>query len=964
MKHKNFFWSIGHSILSLWMLAGCKGESTADKIEDPALTSETSAKLEISGAAVFDDVYLNETQEKTITLLSKADYDLTSFSLNTLGSPFSINSNDCQATFPSRATCNIVLGFSPTEVDEYAATLVISYFDGSLKVNRTVDLSGKAISPGTLALTEKVWDLGLEVTSANSAKVLNFLYSGTQEISELQLSFAGNTNYTGGAFPGTSGNCGILISGPCRIEIDFDFSQETLGSNQGTIQYSFNNGKESQPDQKLTYQVLLAETNQTLSKSQKLDSLTSFHRTQVIGNKYYALDTKNSRLLIWSAIPTELTPVLWILGQDEDYGRSPNRGARRANASSFFQPEDFDSDGTRLVLADTQNHRILIWNQLPSQHYQKADVVLGQQDFTQNLPNQGLAELSGTTLNLPSAVKIIGDSLFVSDTGNHRVLKWNQFPTTNNQPPDIVLGQSDLSTNSINFDQETVNASGLFGPKQIAATDAQLFLTDANNYRVLVFTRPINTNGQPASFAIGQADLTTGTASPTAADNNFSFPCGILLHQDQLLISDFQWHRILSFALPITASNPSANKVLGQTDFTTNSSSPNLNGFHSPCHMASSETRLMVSDSNNFRIVNWPNLEATEANSIIGQSDTTIRGPFQQELGSRSTLHPVVSNSGNKVIVADAALNRVQVWNDSSTLFSADADALIGQTSASENVSLVGPQNLSVPQSAAMNSSFMLIADTGNNRVLVFNDVNSINQVDASAVLGQVDLYSNVGGTSINQLQNPSSVCITASHTFIADTGNNRILRFTLPLSTNQNADLVLGQVDFDTGTSYGVSEDPNVFGMNQPQGIYCDDTQLMIADVMNHRIAYWKPLPDANAALPTFTIRTWTPTESQTTQANYLNRPMQASVFNEALYVLDSGHNRILKWSSLPTAALPPDLIIGQKNNITPSKSDHLQGPGSLAQVGDFFYIGEIYNQRILKLPTSIFDVSTPPSQ
>src|SRR5689334_19101529 len=34
--------------------------------------------------------------------------------------------------------------------------------------------------------------------------------------------------------------------------------------------------------------------------------------------------------------------------------------------------------------------------------------------------------------------------LFVADSANHRVLIWNSFPPNVGQPPDLVIGQNDL----------------------------------------------------------------------------------------------------------------------------------------------------------------------------------------------------------------------------------------------------------------------------------------------------------------------------------------------------------------------------------------------------------------------------------------------------------------------------------------------------------------------------------------
>ena len=91
------------------------------------------------------------------------------------------------------------------------------------------------------------------------------------------------------------------------------------------------------------------------------------------------------------------------------------------------------SDGTHLLLADRNNNRILIWNELPEGNV-APDLVLGQKNFTSNDPGDGLDRL-----NWPVGVATDGKHVLVADTYNDRILIWNNFPTKNGQPADLVL---------------------------------------------------------------------------------------------------------------------------------------------------------------------------------------------------------------------------------------------------------------------------------------------------------------------------------------------------------------------------------------------------------------------------------------------------------------------------------------------------------------------------------------------
>lgn len=105
----------------------------------------------------------------------------------------------------------------------------------------------------------------------------------------------------------------------------------------------------------------------------------------------------------------------------------------------FNHPSGLASDGTRLIMADTFNNRVLIWHQAPTGNV-PPDLVLGQKDFTSNDPGRGLDQM-----NWPFAVATDGERLVVTDVMNDRVLVWNSFPSQNGAPADVVLGTDPAS---------------------------------------------------------------------------------------------------------------------------------------------------------------------------------------------------------------------------------------------------------------------------------------------------------------------------------------------------------------------------------------------------------------------------------------------------------------------------------------------------------------------------------------
>src|SRR5579859_3224535 len=74
-------------------------------------------------------------------------------------------------------------------------------------------------------------------------------------------------------------------------------------------------------------------------------------------------------------------------------------------------------------------------------------VAIGQKDFVSSQANQG-GTITASSISSPSAVLVVGSKLLVADGGNNRVLVYNNIPTQNNQPADIVIGQQNMTTGS------------------------------------------------------------------------------------------------------------------------------------------------------------------------------------------------------------------------------------------------------------------------------------------------------------------------------------------------------------------------------------------------------------------------------------------------------------------------------------------------------------------------------------
>lgn len=267
------------------------------------------------------------------------------------------------------------------------------------------------------------------------------------------------------------------------------------------------------------------------------------------GVRLAVADSANNRILLFHTLPTstEARPDL-ALGQNDFLGNTA-----RCDASSLSYPDDVALSNGKLVVADTENHRVLIWNSIPTSGKTRADLVLGQSSFITCAGNDtngdGTSESipTASTLYFPGGVWTDGTRLLVADTSNFRVLLWNQFPTRNGQPADVVLGQQDFNTVV-----ETTSRWSLRGPSKLTSTGQQIFVADHENNRVMVWNQFPITDGTEADVVLGQVDFTSrNTGDPDAglspSARSLYQPSGILLAPPYLGIADYGNNRVLIF---------------------------------------------------------------------------------------------------------------------------------------------------------------------------------------------------------------------------------------------------------------------------------------------------------------------------------------------------------------------------------------------------------------------------------
>jgi hypothetical protein len=200
--------------------------------------------------------------------------------------------------------------------------------------------------------------------------------------------------------------------------------------------------------------------------------------------KFLVADRSNHRVLIWNTVPTSANKAPdMVLGQSSLATCAANDDAQAGNAGALPSartlnaPNGIWTDGTRLVIVDTNNSRVLIWNTFPALSFEPADIVLGQEDFT-----SADLDTSASGLALPNQVAWNGRYLAVSDTLNNRVLLWDGFPTASATAAGVVLGQPDFETST----ETARDAFSLTMPTFVTFVGNTLLVTETGN-RIAVF---------------------------------------------------------------------------------------------------------------------------------------------------------------------------------------------------------------------------------------------------------------------------------------------------------------------------------------------------------------------------------------------------------------------------------------------------------------------------------------------
>ena len=411
------------------------------------------------------------------------------------------------------------------------------------------------------------------------------------------------------------------------------------------------------------------------------------------------------------------------------------------------------------------------------------------------------------------------------------------------------------------------------------------------------------------------------------------------------------------------AGGQAARLVIGQPTFTSQDSNSSDTILGGASGLAYAADTLFVADSNrvgatpsNHRVLLYQNLSGMlpkptdpliydskcpvcvgHATLVLGQPDFTTATENLAATPTTLRLPTAVASDGVHVVVADTNHNRVLIWNRIPTANDAPADVVVGQpnfTSTSLPAGSPNAKSMRGPQGVWIQNGRLYVADTQNNRVLIFNRIPTSNGAAADVVLGQPnfttfvepDLTQQKNNVQANQLLNPVSVTSDGVHIFVTDLGYNRVLIWnSIPSSNGAAADVVIGQPDMVSSIANNAfSTDPNDT-TNKQTPVLCKESNGT----------------DSNG----------NPTYPGSCNAT-VSFPRFALAAGNRLFIADGGNDRVLGFNTIPTQnGASADIVIGQIGgsvNQASDAADSLRTPMSLAWDGTNLYVSDAYNRRI----------------
>ena len=345
------------------------------------------------------------------------------------------------------------------------------------------------------------------------------------------------------------------------------------------------------------------------------------------------------------------------------------------------------------------------------------------------------------------------------------------------------------------------------------------------------------------------------------------------------------------------------------------------------------------------------------ASLVIGQPDFVSKEYYVCQ-SCLAAPHGVAFDPSGNLWVTDAASDRVVRF---SLPFSngMNADLVIGHSNFTSVGSSTSQNRLRAPVTIAFDTTGNLwVSDFGNSRVLEFKSPFT-SGMSASVVIGQPNFTARLDATPQNSLSFPAGLTFDPSgNLWVADTGNNRVLKFAPPFSDGMQVSLVIGQRDF---TSYDYLTTQS--GLSGPTSVAFDPWgDLWVADGYNNRtLEFAEPFSNGMAASLVIGQSSFTASADCTASQRSVCAPVGVAFDSWGnLWVTSGQDSRILEFAPPFASGMSASWVIGQPDftsaaGATSGSRLLLNGIGidltnvAFDQSGNL-WVGDTENNRVLE--------------
>ncbi|WP_118975319.1 Ig-like domain-containing protein [Taibaiella koreensis] len=501
-------------------------------------------------------------------------------------------------------------------------------------------------------------------------------------------------------------------------------------------------------------------------------------------------------------------------------------------------------------------------------------------------------------------------------TDNNTANYWHSQNTGANEYVQIDLGAAYLLDHI-----ELVNRQDCCWERE---ANLQLILSDASN--VQYSSAPINAyqnqnNGYTTSWPVTPPSIIK-VAAPTATSGSYQYNL-VSVKSNAGCVATASGNTTINVnGLPSVAigANPGSEICAGTTltlsTTVTNGVTPSYQWYKNATAMSN------AAGFSNNAFVNGDSVSVIVTNTTGVCAASTAKAYIKLKVNPYPVVTLAGTNCTDGQLMAIATPVPAQIqWQSGSTVAQTNAAWQTGGATVAGGSMGSGPTQLNSPNRSFIDAAGNIyIADAGNNRVVKW-------ALGASS--GVVVAGGNGPGSGANQLNGPQGIYVDAAqNVYVADLNNQRVQKWTPGAITGTTVAGVTG--------SAGAA--PHL--LREPIGVTMDaGGNLYVTECYNHRVSKW--LPGATSGVTVAGNSAGTSGTANTS----LNFPY-ASRLDAAgnIYVADNANNRVVKWA--PGASAGTVIAGNGSAGNSPAQLNtpadvYIDGTGNL-------YISDLNNHRI----------------